>query len=43
LLKRQRLGDDGIGSAHALKVEALAGPGELLKQTAKIEPPTCQQ
>ena len=30
---RQRLGEDVIGYAHALKVEALAGLGELLKQT----------
>ncbi len=33
----QRLGEDVIGYAHALKVEALAGLGELLKQTPKAK------
>jgi N6-adenosine-specific RNA methylase IME4 len=32
---RQRLGEDVIGYAHALKVEALAGLGELLKKQPK--------
>ena len=34
---RQRLGEDVIGYAHALKIDALAGLGELLKQTPKAE------
>jgi len=34
-LERQRLGEDVIGYAHALKVEALAGLGELLKKQPK--------
>ena len=34
-MKRQRLGEDVIGYAHALKVEALAGLGELLKKQPK--------
>ena len=34
---RQRLGEDVIGYAHALKVEALAALGELLKRTPKAE------
>ena len=34
---RQRLGEDVISHAHTLKVEALAGLGELLKQTPKAK------
>jgi hypothetical protein len=34
---RQRIGDDVIGYAHALKVEALAGLGELLKKQPKAK------
>ena len=34
-MERQRLGEDVIGYAHALKVEALAGLGELLKKQPK--------
>lgn len=32
---RQRLGEEVIGHAHALKIEALAGLGELIKQAPK--------
>ena len=32
---RQRLGEDVIGYAHALKIDALAGLGELLKKQPK--------
>ena len=35
LATRQRLGEDVISHAHTLKVEALAGLGDLLKQTPK--------
>ena len=34
---RQRLGDEIIGHAHALKIEALAGLGELIKQAPKTK------
>ena len=34
---RQRLGEDVIGYAHAVKFDALAGLGELLKQTPKAK------
>ncbi len=35
LATRQRLGDDVIGHAHAIKTEALAGLGDLLKRMPK--------
>ena len=34
-VSRKPLGEDVIGYAHAIKVEALAGLGDLLKQTPK--------
>lgn len=35
--KRQQLGDEAIGYAHAIKIEALKRLGEILKETPKHE------
>jgi len=37
LAARQQLGEDVIGYAHEIKIDALAGLGELLKQTPKAK------